>query len=73
MCKSQQVNEITETTESSEEECKLIQSFDSCEEFSTMSIEQNNNQMEKMNKYIEEKMEKNSMDGNIKKTRKAKN
>ena len=40
MCRSQQVNEITETTESSEEECNLIQTFDSCEEFEIMSIEQ---------------------------------
>ena len=27
MCRSQQVNEITESTESSEEECNLIQTF----------------------------------------------
>ena len=27
MCRSQQVNEITETTESSEEECNLIQNI----------------------------------------------
>ena len=33
ICRSQQVSEITENTESSEEECNLIQTFDSCEEF----------------------------------------
>ena len=32
MCRSQQVSEITENTESSQEECNLIQPFDSCEE-----------------------------------------
>ena len=58
MCHSQQVNEITETTESSEEECNLMQTFVSCEEFEIMSIEQNNTQVDKINRYIEEKMEK---------------
>ena len=39
MCKSQQVNEIAEKTSSSDEECNLIQSFDSCDEFEIMAIE----------------------------------
>ena len=41
MCRSQQVKEITETSESSEEECNLIQAFDSLEEFEIMSEELN--------------------------------
>ena len=49
MCRSQQVNEITENTESSEEECNLIQTFDSCEEIEVMVIEQNNSQREMIN------------------------
>ena len=40
MCRSQQVNEITENTEGSEEECNWIQTIDSCEEFEVMAIEQ---------------------------------
>ena len=67
MCHSQQVNEITETRESSEEECNLMQTFVSCEEFEIMSIEQNNTQMDKINRYIEEKMEKNNRVGNTNK------
>ena len=60
MCHSQQVNEITENTESSEEECNLIQTFDSCEEFEVMSIEQNNSQREMIKRYAKEKVKVNS-------------
>ena len=59
MCRSQQVKEITENTESSEEECNLIQTFDSCEEFEVMAIEQNNRQREIINRYIKEKVKVN--------------
>ena len=59
MCRSQQVNEITENTESSEEECNLIQTFDSCEEFEVMAIEQNKSQREMINRYITEKVKVN--------------
>ena len=38
MCRSQQVNEITENTESWEEECNLTQTFDSCEEFEVRAL-----------------------------------
>ena len=55
MCRSQQVSEIIENTESSGEECNLIQTFDSCEEFEVMAIEQKDNQIEMINRYIEEK------------------
>ena len=60
MCRSQQVSELTENTESSEEECNLIQTFDSCEEFEVMVIEQKDNQIEMITRYIEEKVKENS-------------
>ena len=60
MCRSQQVSEITENTQSSEEECNLIQTFDSCEKFEVMAIEQKDNQIEMINRYIEEKVRENS-------------
>ena len=56
MCRSQQVNEITETTESSEEECNLIQTFDSCDEFEVMSIESKSNQMKSINSYTQRRL-----------------
>ena len=60
MYRSQQVSEITENTESSEEEGNLIQTFDSCEEFEVMAIEQKDSQIEMINRYIEEKVKENS-------------
>ena len=39
MCGSNQVNEIGEKKFSSEEECNLTQSFDSCDEFEIMMVE----------------------------------
>ena len=59
MCRLQQVNEITKKTESSEEECNLIKTFGSCEEFEVMAIEQEDNQIEMINRYIEEKVRRN--------------
>ena len=59
MCRSQQVKEITENTESSEEECNLIQTFNSCEEFEVMAIEQSNSQRGMINRYIKEKVKVN--------------
>ena len=38
-CRSNEVNEIAEENSSSEEECNLIHSFDSCEEFEIMVVE----------------------------------
>ena len=59
MCRSQQVNEKTENTESSEEGCNLIETFDSCEEFEVMAIEQNKSQREMINRCIKEKVKVN--------------
>ena len=39
MCRSNQVNEIGEEKSSSEEDCNLIQSFDSCDEFEIMMVD----------------------------------
>ena len=73
MCRSQQVNEITENTESSEEKCNLIQTFDSCEQFEVMAIEQNDSQREMVNRYIEEKVKGNRVsETGIKETRNEK-
>ena len=55
--RSQQVHEITETTESLEEECNLIQTFDSCDDFEVMSIESKSNQIESINSYIQGRLE----------------
>ena len=39
MCRANQVKEIAEKNSSSEEECNLISSFDSCDEFEIMAVE----------------------------------
>ena len=39
MCRSNQVNEISEEKSSSEEECNLIQCFYSCDEFKIMMVD----------------------------------
>ena len=39
LCRSNQVNEITEENSSSEEECNLLHSFDSCDEFEIKVVE----------------------------------
>ena len=54
MCKSQQVNEIAEKSSSSDEECNLIQSFNSCEEFGIMAIESELSSMEEIDEYIKQ-------------------
>ena len=41
----------------------LIQTFDSCEELEILSFEQNNSQLEKINRCIKEKSEKNNKVG----------
>ena len=52
MCKSQQVNEIAEKSSSSDEECNLIQSFDSCDEFEIMAVDSEISSMEQIDEYI---------------------
>ena len=46
-------------TESWEEECNLIQTFDSCEEFEVRAIERNNSQRGMINRYIKKKVKVN--------------
>ena len=55
MCRSQQKNEIVEKTSSSDEECNLIQSFDSCDEFEIMAIEPETSSMDQIDEYIKQK------------------
>ena len=59
MCKSQQVNEIAEKSSISDEECNLIQSFESCEEFEIMSVESELSSLEKIDEYIKQQSNKN--------------
>ena len=59
MFKSQQVNEIAEKSSSSDEECILIQSFDSCEEFEIMAIESELSSMEEIDEYIKQQSNRN--------------
>ena len=59
MCKSQQVNEIAKKSSSSDEECNLIQSFDSCEEFEIMAIESELSSMEEIDEYIKQQSNRN--------------
>ena len=59
MCKSQQVNEIAEKSSSSDEECNLIQSFESCEEFEIMSVESELSSLEEIDEYIKRQSNKN--------------
>ena len=59
MCKSQQVNEIAEKSSSSDEECNLIQSFESCEELKIMAIESELSSMEEIDGYIKQQSNRN--------------
>ena len=54
LCSSQQVNEIAEKLSSSDEECNLIQSFDSCDEFEITAIESEISSMEQIDEYIKQ-------------------
>ena len=56
MCKSQQVNEISNEDSSSEEECKLIQTFDSCDEFEIMTVEEDFTSISNIEKYINKRV-----------------
>ena len=59
MSKSQQVNEIAEKSSSTDEECNLIQSFDSCEEFEIVAIESELSSMEEIDEYIKQQSNRN--------------
>ena len=56
MCRSQQVNEIKNENSSSEEECNLIQNFDSFEEFEIMSIENERTSIVAVEQYIDKRV-----------------
>ena len=38
-CRSYEINELTANTKSSDEDCRLIQNFETCDEFEFLSIE----------------------------------
>ena len=57
------MNEIAEKTSSSDEECNLIQSFDSCDEFEIMSFEQNTTSIEEVNEYIKKQLKQKAVVG----------
>ena len=59
MCRSQQVNEIANEDSSSEEECNLIQNFDSCDEFEIMALEEDFTSIENVRKYINKRISAN--------------
>ena len=67
MCRSQQVNEIAEKTSSSDEECNLIQSFDSCDEFEIMAVELNTTSIEQVDEYIKKQLKQKVVVGEISK------
>ena len=56
MCGSQQVNETVNKSSSSEEECNLIQSFDSCEKFEIMSVENDLTSIAAIEQYINKRL-----------------
>ena len=56
MCRSQQVNEIANEDSSLEEECNLIQNFDSCDEFEIMAVEEDFTSITKIEKYINKRV-----------------
>ena len=62
MCKSQQVNEIANEDSSSEEECNLIQTFDSCDDFEILTVEEDFTSIANIEKYINKRVLENVLD-----------
>ena len=52
-CRLQQANEIVNENSVSEEECNLIQNFDSCEEFEIFSIKNELTSIVAVEQYID--------------------
>ena len=58
MCRSQQVIEnIENSTSSEDEECNVIQSFDSCDDFEFLSIKYDFISIAQIEKYVENRIE----------------
>ena len=53
------MNEIAEKSSSSDEECNLIQSFESCAEYKIMSVESELSSLEAIDEYIKQQSNKN--------------
>ena len=60
MCKSQQVNEIAHEDSSAEEECNFIQTFDSCDEFEILTVEEDFTSISNIEKYINKRVLENN-------------
>ena len=56
MCTSQQVNEVANEDSSLEEECNLIQNFDSCDELEIMAVEEDFTSIAEIEKYINKRV-----------------
>ena len=53
MCRSQQVSEVTEESERSEDECDLIrENFGSCSDFEVLSIQAHRPENKRISKYV---------------------
>ena len=65
MCRSQQVKEFVNENSSSEEECSLIQNFDSCEEFEILSVENDLKSIKAVEQYINNRVITNNQTGGI--------
>ena len=65
MCQSQQVNEVVNENSSSEEECNLIQNFDSCEEFEIMSVENDIKSIVAVEQYTNKRVITNNQTGGV--------
>ena len=57
MCRSQQVSEITEDSDKSEEKCDLItEEFGSCSDFEIISIQPHLSEGERTSRYVGERI-----------------
>ena len=52
----QRVNEVTEETSASEEECNLIRCFDSCDDFEIMIIDKDKMSKRQIEDYISDRI-----------------
>ena len=56
MCRSQQVDEIINEDSTSEDECNLIQTFDSCDDFEILAVEEDFTSIVNIEKYINKRI-----------------
>ena len=74
MCRSQQVSEVMEESERSEEECDLIRvSFGSCSDFEVMSIQAHRPENKRISKHVGDRINESNQNLNEEKIRVQKN